>query len=139
MSDAKHQLQDQVEAEVIACIGCHDCMLACPLVESAFVSIAELNAAIYLPTINNANVAQFVAACTQCRQCVPACPADLSRADMVLFNKMKLEDAVPDQPMWLQAGRQIVPSQFTLDGLATTLTELNLFAGVAQQDLRRLL
>ena len=42
--DSKQVLAEQVEEEVIACIGCHDCMLACPLVESQYVSIADLNA-----------------------------------------------------------------------------------------------
>lgn len=139
MLDTKELLAEQVEAEVVACIGCHDCMLACPLVESQYVSIAELNEAVHLPTIHNPNVVSFLTACTQCRQCVPVCPADLSRADMVLFNKMKVEDSVPDQAMWLQAGDHIVPSNFTLDGLATSLTQIKLFAGVAQQDLRRML
>ncbi|MCA9618912.1 MAG: cyclic nucleotide-binding domain-containing protein, partial [Myxococcales bacterium] len=139
MLDTKELLAERVEAEVVACIGCHDCMLACPLTESQWVSIAELNEAVHLPVIHNPNVVAFVAACTQCRQCVPACPADLSRADMVLFNKMKVEDTVPDQPMWLQAGVAIQPSNFTLDGLAASLTQIKLFAGVAQQDLRRML
>jgi CRP-like cAMP-binding protein/Fe-S-cluster-containing hydrogenase component 2 len=137
--DSKQALAEQVEAEVMACIGCHDCMLACPLVESQFISIAELNAAVHLPTINSPRVAQFVAACTQCEQCVPACPADLNRADMVLFNKMKLEDSVPDQQLFMQAGVHVLPSNFSLDGMATSLTQLNLFAGVSQQDLRRML
>jgi CRP-like cAMP-binding protein/Fe-S-cluster-containing hydrogenase component 2 len=137
--DTKELLAERVEAEAVACIGCHDCMLACPLVESQYVSIAELNEAVHQPQIHNPNVVSFVTACTQCRQCVPVCPADLSRADMVLFNKMKVEDTVPDQPMWLQAGHHIVPSSFTLDGLAASLTQIKLFAGVAQQDLRRML
>ena len=38
------QLKDAVEREVLACIGCNDCLLACPIVESRQVTIAELNA-----------------------------------------------------------------------------------------------
>jgi CRP-like cAMP-binding protein/Fe-S-cluster-containing hydrogenase component 2 len=139
MLDSKQALAKKVESEVLACIGCNDCMLACPLVESQAVSIAELNAAVHLPVITAPNVVGFLAACTQCRQCVPACPADLSRADMVLFNKMKIEDAVPDYVLALQIGAHVVASAYTLDGLAAALTALRLFAGVAQTDLRRLL
>jgi CRP-like cAMP-binding protein/Fe-S-cluster-containing hydrogenase component 2 len=128
-----------VEREVMACIGCNDCMLACPLPESKIVTIAELNAAVHLPTITAPNVVSFLTACTQCRQCVPACPADLSRADMVLLNKMKVEDTIPDYVLLLQEGLRVVPSNYTLDGLAGSLTQLRLFAGVAPLDLRRLL
>src|SRR5947207_1326502 len=97
------ELRDSVERDVLACIGCNDCLLACPIVESSQVTIAELNQAVHLPTVTLANVAAFVTACTQCRQCVPACPADLSRADMVLLNKLKIEDSVPDHELMLQA------------------------------------
>ena len=122
----------------MACIGCHDCMLACPLPEARTITITELNAAVHLPVIRAENVAAFVAACTQCRQCVPACPADLSRADMVLFNKMKVEDQVPNQQLFLQCGDDVQPSPFTLDSLANQLTLLALFDGVSAEDLRRL-
>src|SRR5215472_16905294 len=99
MSEVRLQLWQQVEADVMACIGCNDCMLACPLPEARLVTIADLNTAIHQPVLTNPAVVTFVAACTQCRQCVPACPADLSRADIVHFNKMKVEDAVPNHAM----------------------------------------
>jgi Fe-S-cluster-containing hydrogenase component 2/CRP-like cAMP-binding protein len=137
-SVADQQLKDAVEREVLACIGCNDCLLACPIMESRQVTIAELNAAVHLPTINDANVATFVTACTQCRQCVPACPADLNRADMVLFNKLKVEDSVPDHELTLQARTTAFPSGMTLDGLAKKLGELQLFRGSSAIALRRL-
>lgn len=137
-SAADQQLKDAVEREVLACIGCNDCLLACPIVESRQVTIAELNAAVHLPTINDLNVATFVTACTQCRQCVPACPADLNRADMVLFNKLKIEDSVPDHELTLQARTTAFPSGMTLDGLAKKLGELQLFRGSSAIALRRL-
>jgi CRP-like cAMP-binding protein/Fe-S-cluster-containing hydrogenase component 2 len=137
--DTKDALAEQAEREVMACIGCHDCMLACPLTQSRAITIAELNAAVHERTVQNPQVIDFVTACTQCRQCVPACPADLSRADMVLFNKMKIEDAVPDHAMMLQVGDDVTTSHFTLDGLAGKLGEVRLFHGVSSQDLRRLL
>lgn len=132
-------LADQVHREITACIGCHDCLLACPLPEASLVGIADLNAAVHQPVIRSPSVVRFLTACTQCRQCVPACPADLSRADMVLFNKMKIEDLAPDQPLPLQVGRDVIASTFMLDTLSAELTTLRLFVGVSAADLRRLL
>jgi Fe-S-cluster-containing hydrogenase component 2/CRP-like cAMP-binding protein len=137
-SPADQQLKSSVEHEVLACIGCNDCLLACPIMESKHVTIAELNGAVHLPTISDANVAMFVTACTQCRQCVPACPADLNRADMVLLNKLKVEDSVPDHELMLQARTVAFPSGMTLDGLAHKLAELQLFHGASAITLRRL-
>jgi Fe-S-cluster-containing dehydrogenase component/CRP-like cAMP-binding protein len=130
---------EQVQREVAACIGCHDCLLACPLPEAGLVSIAELNAAVRSPVIRGASVIRFLTACTQCRQCVPACPADLSRADMVLFNKMKVEDTVPDRLLLFQVGQKVEPSPFTLDALAREVAALRLLRGVPPEDVRRLL
>ena len=138
MSEVRLQLWQQVEADVMACIGCNDCMLACPLPEARLVTIADLNTAIHEPVLTNPSVVTFVAACTQCRQCVPACPADLSRADIVLFNKMKVEDAVPNHAMLMQVGRSVVPSPWTIDALASELVKLPLFGGVAVTDVRAL-
>jgi Fe-S-cluster-containing hydrogenase component 2/CRP-like cAMP-binding protein len=135
---ADQQLEESVEREVLACIGCNDCLLACPIVESRHVTIADLNAAVHLPTITDANVARFVTACTQCRQCVPACPADLNRADMVLLNKLKLEDSIPDHELMLQARTVVFASGMTLDGLSQKLGELQLFRGASPVALRRL-
>jgi Fe-S-cluster-containing hydrogenase component 2/CRP-like cAMP-binding protein len=138
MNAADQELKETVEREVLACIGCNDCLLACPIQESRHVTIADLNAAVHLPTITDANVARFVTACTQCRQCVPACPADLNRADMVLLNKLKLEDSIPDHELMLQARTVVFASGMTLDGLAQKLGELQLFRGASPVALRRL-
>lgn len=137
--DPSQALKHKAEAEVMACIGCNDCMLACPLPETQLVTIAELNAGVHQSVITNPNVIEFVMACTQCRQCVPVCPADLSRADMVLFNKIKVEDVVPDRILNLQVGQSIVPSDWTLDALAQQLTNIPLFEGVEVRGLRRML
>lgn len=139
MTHTRPSLTARVEEQVEACIGCHDCMLACPLPQSAGVSIAELNEAVSLPVIQSPNVVDFLLACTQCRQCVPACPADLSRADMVLFNKLKVEDHLPDHELLLQVGDGVHPSGITLDGLAAQLATLTLFADVDPADIRRML
>lgn len=139
MIGSRRDLALQAEAEVMACIGCNDCMLACPLPHAKLVSIAELNAAVHLPVVLNPRVAEFVTACTQCRQCVPVCPADLSRADMVLYNKMKVEDRVPNFTLMLQVGTRVVPSGWTLDALADKLGSVPLFEKLARTDLRGLL
>jgi Fe-S-cluster-containing dehydrogenase component/CRP-like cAMP-binding protein len=136
-SVADQQLKESVERDVLACIGCNDCLLACPIVESNQVTIAELNSAVLQPTITAANVATFVTACTQCQQCVPACPADLHRADMVLLNKLKVEDSVPDHELMLQARTVAFASGMTLDGLSQKLGELQLFRGASPVALRR--
>lgn len=137
--DSRETLAQRAESDVMACIGCNDCMLACPLPQAKLVTIAELNSGVHDAVITNPRVAEFVTACTQCRQCVPACPADLSRADMVLFNKMKVEDKVPDFALMLQVGTRVVPSGWTLDALATRVAEVPLFASAARADLRALL
>lgn len=81
----------KAKQDILDCIGCNDCMIACPIPEKAFVSIAQLNEAVSQSEIQNNAVRKFVQACTQCQQCVPVCPAHLHRANMVLFNKMKIE------------------------------------------------
>jgi len=133
------ELAARVTAQSLACIGCNDCLLACPIPESRTVTIAELNRAVRLPVISEPRVIEFLNACTQCKQCVPACPADLDRSEMVLANKLKVEDAVPNHELMLQEGATVRPSGFSLDGLAGGLTALELFRGVSAQALRRLL
>ncbi len=137
MSQADEELRRSVESEVLACIGCNDCLLACPIAESRGVSIAELNAAVHLPMLSEGNLVAFVTACTQCRQCVPVCPADLNRADMVLLNKLKVEDNVADHELMLQARTVAFPSGMTLDGLAQKLAQLQLFYGASPTAIRR--
>lgn len=139
MSEVRARLVNQAEDEVMACIGCNDCLLACPLPETTLVSIAQLNDAVQRPVINDEAVIQFVTACTQCRQCVPVCPADLSRADMVLVNKLKVEDAAPDMKLHLQVGERVQPSGWTLAGLASHVATMPLFNGVGVADMRRTL
>ena len=137
--DFIEQLRQTVRHDTMACIGCNDCLLACPLPESRAVTIAELNQAVTAEQITAWNVMEFVMKCTQCQQCVPVCPADLSRADIVLWNKMKVESVAPDRPLPLQAGEQIVTSQWTVDQLAVHLLKLPLFAGVKGLSMRRML
>ena len=51
MIESREALAAKAEAEVMACIGCNDCMLACPLPHAKLVTIAELNAAVQLPVV----------------------------------------------------------------------------------------
>lgn len=134
----EQELGARVAAQSRACIGCNDCLLACPVVESRSVTIAELNRAVRLPVIEAPHVAAFLNACTQCKQCVPACPADLDRSEMVLFNKLKVEDATPNHELALQDGAHVRPSGFSLDGLSQGLAALELFRGAPVPALRRL-
>src|SRR6185503_1663350 len=127
--DIHAEIASRAEQQVMACIGCHDCLLVCPLTQARTVSIAELNFAVLQPSITNPAVIDFALACTQCQQCVPVCPADLSRADMVLYNKIKIEDLIPDSPIMLQVGERVTPSAWTLSRLAEHLTHFALFDG----------
>jgi CRP-like cAMP-binding protein/Fe-S-cluster-containing hydrogenase component 2 len=139
MPEFMEELLDQVRHDMMACIGCNDCLLACPLPESRNVTIAELNQAVTSEVITQQNVMDFVMRCTQCQQCVPVCPADLRRADIVLWNKMKVQAVEPDHVIPLQAGEQIVGSQWTVDALTQHLLTLPLFGGVQPLSMRRAL
>jgi ferredoxin len=137
--DWEDELRARVEAEVMACIGCNDCLADCPLTEAGRVTIADLNATVLADRVTLANVADFVMACTQCQRCVPACPADLSRADMVLWNQLKLRDAYPDSRMKLQIGDAVADSDWTLDHVADFLGRIELFNPAPRPALRRML
>ena len=41
--ESREALAFKAESDVMACIGCNDCMLACPLPQAKLVTIAELN------------------------------------------------------------------------------------------------
>jgi len=60
-----------VADELDACIGCHDCMRACPLEDARTVGIGALNALAGGVGTPSDDVRRFVADCTQCRACVP--------------------------------------------------------------------
>lgn len=117
-------LERVVREEVDACIGCHDCMRACPLPEAVTVTIAGLNA--FAQGIGRASdvVERFVADCTQCHACVPVCPADLQRSRIVLFNKMKEDRKVdPGRKITAQVGDEQVASDRSVGDLVALLRD----------------
>ena len=99
MTSADEQLKASVEREVLACIGCNDCLLACPIVESRHVTIAELNSAVHLPTIQQPHVASFVGATTD--------------------NFLRAFDTASGAKLWemrLPAGAQATPMSYEAGG-----------------------
>lgn len=124
---------DQVLGQVEECIGCTDCLTACPIPEKAAVTIADLNEAASSNAVMLRSVARFVDACTQCQRCVPVCPADLSRADMVLLNKLKLGDATGRRELRDAAG---AATGWTVESACRVL-EGSTVLGSAEPSLRR--
>jgi pSer/pThr/pTyr-binding forkhead associated (FHA) protein/Fe-S-cluster-containing hydrogenase component 2/CRP-like cAMP-binding protein len=120
-------LRRTVQEELDACIGCHDCMRACPLPDAPSVTIGGLNAYALGIGVPSEVVRRFVADCTQCHACVPVCPADLQRSRMVLWNKWK---DVPDEGRRLsvQVGRERVEGEETLGDLEIRLASHALLA-----------
>ncbi len=132
-------LAERVIGQVHECIGCNDCMLACPLDETSIVTIAALNEAVMAPSVESETVRAFVTACTQCQQCVPVCPADLSRADMVLFNKLKVADVAEDRVLLAQIGSRVGPSEWSLDALCQHLVRTPMLRTIEAPTLRRMI
>ena len=100
MSSLHDTLKGKVEFGLAACIGCNECMAACPVAPSG-LSIARLNyetgramagTSEKLPV----DVSRFVTECFQCGACVPVCPAGLERDAMVLYQKSALKTPPPE-------------------------------------------
>jgi len=83
---AGEMLRRKVEADLMACIGCHECLHVCP-VASPDLRIADLNAATLSSEPASKRIQRFVWECFQCGQCVPVCPSGLERDAMVLWQK----------------------------------------------------
>ena len=119
-------LHATVRQELDACIGCHECMRACPLPQADDVTIAALNAhagGLGEPT---EIVDRFVHACTQCHACVPVCPVDIRRSRLVLWNKLKRVPR-PEERVTLQVGREQVDGSLTLGDVAKNLRKHEVF------------
>ncbi len=83
-----HKPKPQVVQEISACIGCNECILACPAVDEP-ITIDRLNR----ETIGGAispGVARFARACYQCGACVSPCPVGLHRDSMMMWLKVRL-------------------------------------------------
>ena len=78
----------QVRQEIQACIGCNECLLACPAVSEP-ITIDVLNRETRSGPISEP-VARFARACYQCGACVSPCPVGLHRDAMMLWLKIRL-------------------------------------------------
>ena len=83
-----HKTGPQVSQEISACIGCNECMLACPAVPEP-ITIDVLNRET-LSGIISPSVASFARSCYQCGSCVPPCPVGLNRESMMMMLKVRL-------------------------------------------------
>ena len=92
-------ISKMVYEELDSCIGCHECMRACPLPDSESISIANLNAYAGGTVALNSSIQHFVEDCTQCDACVPACPVNIQRSRIVLWNKLKTPPSQRDTLM----------------------------------------
>ncbi|RAQ96769.1 4Fe-4S dicluster domain-containing protein [Thermogemmatispora tikiterensis] len=83
-----HKTASQVQQELEACIGCNECLLACPALDEA-LTIDVLNRETFGGPIS-APVARFARSCYQCGACVPPCPVGLHRDAMMMWLKIRL-------------------------------------------------
>lgn len=90
MDGIRQTLKREVEAGLAACIGCNECMRACPVADPA-IRIADLNHATHTDEPLPPAIERLAVECFQCGLCVPVCPAGLERDAMVLWLKTKLE------------------------------------------------
>lgn len=86
----KTELEARVIEEMPSCIGCNQCMDACPVSKSSDLTIADLNAAVLSSDPPEGNVREFTLNCVQCGRCVPVCPPGVRRDLMVLLTKSKI-------------------------------------------------
>jgi len=78
----------QLEHEIRACIGCNECLLACPALSEP-ITLDVLNHETLSGPISPP-VARFARTCYQCSACVAPCPVGLHRDAMMLWLKVRL-------------------------------------------------
>ena len=83
-----HKTVPQVAQELHACIGCNECLLACPAVTGS-ITIDVLNRETLSGPVS-APVARFARACYQCGACVAPCPVGLHRDAMMMWLKVRM-------------------------------------------------
>ncbi len=83
-----HKTGLQVAQEVHACIGCGECLLACPALSES-ITIDVLNRETLSGAISSP-MARFARSCYQCGSCVAPCPVGLHRDAMMMWMKVRL-------------------------------------------------
>ncbi len=83
-----HKTGPQVVQEIHACIGCNECLIACPAIAEP-ITIDVLNRETISGQISPA-VARFTRSCYQCGACVDPCPVGLHRDAMMMWLKVRL-------------------------------------------------
>src|SRR5437763_10138558 len=83
-----HKTAPQVAQEIHACIGCNECLLACPALAEA-ISIDILNRETLSGAIS-APVARFARSCYRCGGCVAPSPVGLHRDSMMMWMRVLL-------------------------------------------------
>lgn len=83
-----HKTGPQVAQELHACIGCNECLLACPAA-TGDITIDVLNRETLSGPIST-SVARFARSCYQCGACVAPCPVGLHRDAMMMWLKVRM-------------------------------------------------
>jgi Na+-translocating ferredoxin:NAD+ oxidoreductase RnfC subunit len=83
-----HKTRSEVRQEINACIGCNECLLACPALAEP-ITIDVLNKETLGGRITPP-IARFARACYQCGACVSPCPSGLHRDAMMMWLKVRL-------------------------------------------------
>ena len=83
-----HKTVPQVAQELHACIGCNECILACPALAEP-ITIDVLNRETLSGPISPP-VARLARSCYQCGACVAPCPVGLHRDAMMMWLKVRL-------------------------------------------------
>lgn len=83
-----HKTPLEIERELHACIGCYECLFACPaLVEPLSINVLNYET---LSGDISAPVARLARSCSQCGACVAPCPVGLHRDAMMMWLKVRL-------------------------------------------------